>query len=173
MALLPTIGEHIVEGMDVEGLTKDLQEKSRVARLSRTFSRPGSPDVRPQQQLLDHDSRSDMGSSVVSSIPEDSPSIASTNLGDSTRSWVDEFSSASSHIEGSPDPSSLGNSLTDSGTGGSSRNESPSRAVSRLADVIGFGDRHEPQPSESSSSVVPTKTKAELWKEVKILSTSS
>lgn len=134
MALLPTIGEHIVEGMDVEGLTNDLQEKSRAARLSRTTSRPGSPDVR--QQLLDQDGRSDMGSSVVSSIPEDSSLLASTNMGDSTRSWVNEFSATSSQVEGSPNPSSLGNSLVDSGTGASSRDESPSRDVRRLLRLI-------------------------------------
>lgn len=136
MALLPTIGEHIVEGMDVEGLTNDLQEKSRAARLSRT-SRPSSPDGSPVRQ--DHDSRSDMGSSVISSIPEDSSVLASTSLGESTRSWVQDFSATSRNnvVESSPDPSALAYSSTESAPG-SSRNGSPSRAVSIVFKAVAF-----------------------------------
>jgi peroxin-3 len=128
MALLPTIGDHIIEGMDVEGLTNDLQEKSRAARLARV-SRTSSPDGSSVRQ--DQDFRLDMDSSIISSVPEDSSVLASTTLGESTLSWVDDLPTPSRNnvVGGSPDPSALAYSATESGTE-SSRNESPSRDVS-------------------------------------------
>jgi len=167
MALLPTIGEHIIEGMDVEGLTNDLQEKSRASRLVRD-SRPESPENQPPKSTpADTDARSDMESSIISSAPE-----VGTTLGDSTQSWVDGLSLGSSRVnlggEGGP-PNSLGASMIESvaTTSTSSRAESSTSAVRKCPEhttealtIV--------QPTESST--VPSKSKAELWKEIKILS---
>ncbi|KAF9652274.1 hypothetical protein BDM02DRAFT_3153748 [Thelephora ganbajun] len=156
MALLPTIGEHIIEGMDVEGLTNDLQEKSRASRLMRN-SRPASPESQPPKHTpVDTDARSDMGSSIISSAPE-----VGTTLGDSTQSWVDGFSLRSSreNSNGEGEPSnSLGASMIESvATSTSSQAESSASAVRR----------HPEHPTEVST--VSSKSKAELWREIKIL----
>ena len=170
MALLPTIGEHIIEGMDVEGLTNDLQEKSRASRLVRN-SRPDSPESQPPKSTpADTDARSDVESSIISSAPE-----VGTTLGDSTQSWVDGFSLGSSREnlggeggEGGP-PVSLGASMIESvaTTSTSSRAESSTSAVRKCpehtTEVLTVA-----QPTESST--VPSKSKAELWREIKILS---
>lgn len=166
MALLPTIGEHIIKGMDVEGLTNDLQEKSRASKLIRS-SRPISPESQPPQHTpTDTDARSDMGSSIISSIQE-----VGTTLGDSTQSWVDGFSFGSSrdNSNGEGDPSnSLRASVVESiETSTSSKAESSTGAVrkypGRLTETLTVV-----QPTETST--VPSKSKAELWREIKILS---
>ena len=131
MALLPTIGEHIIEGMDVEGLTNELQEKSRASKLVRNPG-PVSPENQPPESTpTDTDTRSDMGSSIISSAPE-----AGTTLGDSTQSWVDGFSLRSSrensNWEGEPS-NSLRASMIESvaTTSTSSQAESSTSAVRR------------------------------------------
>ena len=167
MALLPTIGEHIIEGMDVEGLTNDLQEKSRASRLVRN-SRPESPESQlPKSIPADTDARSDMESSIISSAPE-----VGTTLGDSTQSWVDGLSLGSSREnldgEGRP-PNSLGASMIESvaTTSTGSRAESSTSAVRKYpeytTEVLTVV-----QPAETSAG--PSKSKAELWREIKILS---
>ena len=142
MALLPTIGEYIVAGMDVEGLTKDLQEKSREARLARV-SRVISSDPSPARP--DQDSRSDMCSSVVSSVLDDGLSMqASTTLGESTHSWVQDFSangdtsrrdssSGGGDSKDSPGSSSLENSMTES-------NGTSSAVRDSLLSIMSFTD---------------------------------
>lgn len=167
MALLPTIGEHIIEGMDVEGLTNDLQEKLRASRLVRN-SRPVSPESQPPKRApADADARSDMGSSTISSVPE-----VGTTLGDSTQSWVDGFSLKSSResLNGEGEPS---NPLEDSmiksveTTSTSSQAESSTSAVRRYPEHV-TGTLTVVQPTETST--LPSKSKAELWREIKILS---
>ena len=114
MALLPTLGEHIIEGMDVEGLTNELQEKSRASKLSRS-SRPMSPESQPPVYTpTDTDTRSDMDSSIISSIQN-----VGTTLGNSTQSWVDGFSLRSSreNLDGEGDPpNSVSSSVVESVT---------------------------------------------------------
>jgi peroxin-3 len=167
MALLPTIGEHIIKGMDVEGLTNDLQKKSRATKLAQN-SRPISPESQPPSYTpTDTDARSDMESSDISSIQE-----VGTTLGDSTQSWVDGFSLRSSREDsnGEGDPSnSLRASMIKSigTTSTSSQAESSTSAVrkypERLTETLTVV-----QPTETS--MVPSKSKAELWREIKILS---
>ena len=169
MASLPTIGEHIIKGMDVEGLTNDLQEKSRAAKLAQS-SRPISPESQPTPRTpTDTDARSDLESSDISSIQE-----VGTTLGDSTQSWVDGFSLRSSreNSNGEGDPSnSLRASMIKSiaTTSTSSKAESSTGAVrtypDRLSETLTFV-----QPTEAST--IPSKSKAELWREIKILSES-
>ena len=168
MALLPTIGEHIIEGMDVEGLTNELQEKSRASRLVRN-SRPVSPESQPpKHSLADTDTRSDMGSSVISSTPE-----VGTTLGDSTQSWVDGFSLRSSREDsnGEGEPSnSLGASIIESVATTSSRAESSTSAVRKYSEGM---TETLTVVQQTELSTVPPKSKAELWGEIKILSECS
>ena len=167
MALLPTIGEHIIEGMDVEGLTNELQEKSRASKLARN-SRPISPESQPPQNTpSDTDTRSDVGSSIISSFQE-----LNTTLGDSTQSWVDGFSLRSSrensNAEGDPSNSlraSMAESVTT--TSASSRSESSTSAVRRIPRHL-IKTLTVVQLPETST--VASKSKAELWREIKILS---
>ena len=167
MALLPTVGEHIIEGMDVEGLTNDLQEKSRASRLARN-PRPATPESQPPKHApTDTDARSDMGSSTISSVPE-----VGTTLGDSTQSWVDGFSLSSSrgNLNGEAEPSNLlGASMTESVAtmSTSSQAESSTSAVRRYPEHV-TEMLTVVQPTETST--LPSRSKAELWREIKILS---
>jgi peroxin-3 len=167
MALLPTIGEHIIDGMDVEGLTNDLQEKTRASRFSRNSS-PASPESQPPKHApTDADARSDMESSIVSSVPE-----ANTTLGDSTQSWVDGFSLSSlrENSNGEREPSnSLGASMIKSvaATSTSSQAESSTSAVRSYPAHL-TGSLTAVQSTETSTLL--SKSKAELWREIKILS---
>ena len=168
MGLLPTIGEHIIEGMDVEGLTNDLQEKSRASKLVQN-SRPESPERSqpPKPTPADTDARSDMESSIISA-----PEVATT-LGDSTQSWVDGFSLRSSREnsngEGGP-PNSLGASMIESvaTTSTSSRAESSTSAVRKCPEHA--TETLTPMQPTETSSMTSSKSKTELWKEIKILS---
>ena len=167
MALLPTIGEHIIEGMDVEGLTNDLQEKSRASKHVRN-SRPISPESQPPGSTpADTDARSDMGSSIISSAPD-----VGTTLGNSTQSWVDGFSLRSSreNSHGVGEPSnSLGASIIESvaTTSTSSQAESSTSAVRRYPEHV-TETLTVAQPTEILT--ISPKSKVELWREIKILS---
>lgn len=169
MALLPTIGEHIIEGMDVEGLTNELQEKTRASKLLQN-SRPISPESQPRSQTpADTDARSDMESSIVSSVPG-----VSTTLGDSTQSWVDGFSLRSSreNLSGEGDPNSVRSSMIESitTTSESSQAGSSSSAVRRYP---GHAIQRLTVLQQTETSTLPSKSKAELWREIKILSKCS
>jgi len=166
MALLPTIGEHIIKGMDVEGLTNDLQERSRASKLLRN-SGPVSPVSQPPEYSpTDTDARSDMESSIISSAPE-----VGTTLGDSTQSWVDGFSLRSSR-ENLNGEGGLSNSL------GASMIESVATSTSSQAGSSASAVRRYPERvtetltvvQSAESSTVPSKSKTELWREIKILS---
>ena len=167
MALLPTVGEHIIEGMDVEGLTNELQEKSRASRVARNSGLMSPESQPPKHASTDTDARSDMGSSTISSVPE-----VGTTLGDSTRSWVDGFSLRSSreNLSGEAEPSNLpGVSMVESvtATSTSSQAESSTSAVRRHPEHV-IGALTVVQPTETST--LQSKSKAELWREIKILS---
>jgi len=167
MALLPTVGEHIIEGMDVEGLTNELQEKSRASRVARNSGLISQESQPPKHAPTDTDARSDMGSSTISSVPE-----VGTTLGDSTQSWVDGFSLRSSreNLNGEAEPSNLlGVNTIESvtATSTSSQAESSTSAVRRHPERV-IETLTVMQPTETSTQ--PSKSKAELWREIKILS---
>jgi peroxin-3 len=89
MALVPTLGQQILAEMDVEGVTAELQTKSRA-------SRPHVPSVLDESSLAssidvlqDHEGRSDAGSVSVSSF---SGSGRESNTGEASPTWVDQFS---------------------------------------------------------------------------------
>ena len=89
MALIPTLGEQILVELDVEGVTHDLQTKSRA------FREAPEPSPAPElsessmassiQLVQDADTRSDAGSASVSSLSTQDE--GSSHLGDSTQSW--------------------------------------------------------------------------------------
>lgn len=100
MALLPTLGTHIIEGMDVEGITQELQSHSRASKARIEFQPPPPPSVEDSiassleiVQSREHDIRSDNGSvSALSSTGIED--VATSDLGSSSMSWVDPSSSA-------------------------------------------------------------------------------
>ncbi|KAI0827263.1 Peroxin-3 [Trametes gibbosa] len=174
MALLPTLGAHILQDMDVEGVTQELQSFSKAPR-ERIEHMPISPPSgsnvtcsMDHQRNPDVDIRSDNGSVSVISSSDGVP----TELSTSSASWVDQFSMPSSQMspfsaesaEGgttSTSPkSSVGADLSDSMLTTSSMSSS---AVPGPLHSSVSPDR---QPSAPAPSI---KTKAELWREVKML----
>jgi peroxin-3 len=71
LALLPTLGDQILEYMDVEAITKELQNRSK-ARNARHHSQVSSSITSSIDVVQEHDVRSDCGSIA--------PSVASTGL---------------------------------------------------------------------------------------------
>ena len=125
MALLPTLGTHILEGMDVEGVTQELQSYSKVPKARIELQHPTAPSESSLTSSVDNvplqepDVRSENGSvSVISSVD-----AIPTEMSTSSTSWVDQFSSQGSSqvfpapreggASGSP-RSSLGGTLYDS-----------------------------------------------------------
>lgn len=98
MALIPTLGEQILVELDVESLTQELQAKSRASRL------PLEPPQPPSESSLtssidilpDQDAPSDAESASVSSFSGQEEVVHSSNLTESSQSWVDQFSTLSS-----------------------------------------------------------------------------
>ena len=87
MALIPTLGQQILAEMDVEGVTRELQSKSRTPRSPVDPSPPSESSLASSIDILpDHDSRSDAGSVSISSF---SGSGRESNMGEP---WVDQFS---------------------------------------------------------------------------------
>ena len=66
MALLPTLGTHILEGMDVEGVTQELQSYSKVPKARIELQHPTAP------------SESSLTSSV-DNVPLQEPDVRSEN----------------------------------------------------------------------------------------------
>ncbi|OJA20824.1 hypothetical protein AZE42_08965 [Rhizopogon vesiculosus] len=163
MALIPTLAEQILEEMDVESLTNELQSLSRASHTRSHVQRPGSHSESEVSSVSD--AYSDAGSASVSSY-SGFDGETSSNMAASTSSWVDRFSTSSSHRSPSEQLqqphdflSSAGNQLSDSiTTASSSLSYNPTTSS------------HEPLATMSSSMTESsTRTKAQLWKEVKML----
>lgn len=105
MALLPSLGQHILDGMDVEGVTQELQSYSRSSGRP-TEHHPQSEGGMPSSLELrsdnGHDARSEVSSLSMVSGPE-YPS--SSQMAGSSHSWVDQFSAGQSSTEHSQAPS--------------------------------------------------------------------
>lgn len=94
MALIPTLAEQILEEMDVESLTNELQSLSRASRPQSLIRHAGS---QPESEVgSSSDVHSDAGSASVSSYSGFDGELSS-NMAASTSSWVDRFSTSSSH----------------------------------------------------------------------------
>ncbi|OCH90166.1 hypothetical protein OBBRIDRAFT_777356 [Obba rivulosa] len=169
MALLPTLGAHILDGMDVEGVTQELQSFLKTSKARPLELQPPEP---PSEASLassvaslrhEHEVRSDSGSiSVVSSNNDGAPSDMSA----SSSSWVDQFSSVRS--------SDLSRQTSLDTTDFRLNTASPvSESVLTTSSVSSAA--LEGSGSSAANSVISdsmtssTRSKAELWREVKIL----
>ena len=174
MALLPTLGTNILEGMDVEGVTQELQSQSRTPKPTPEVSEvqvvlPQPPASEPPSQ--ENDSRSENGSvSVISSAGQEDS--ATSDLAASSTSWVDQFSTVSS--------SQIVTDQTPSTSGSNTQSESPKSQVgTELSDSILTNSSAVSYDNSLVVQVAPqetlqvSKTKAELWREVKMLSKSN
>ncbi|TDL27835.1 hypothetical protein BD410DRAFT_781743 [Rickenella mellea] len=171
MSLLPSLSNHVLEEMDVEGLILQLQSKAKAKKRAETPEPPPSDSslASSVELLQGHDARSDGGSmSVVStSGVEDDTRSSHIEASASSQSWVDEFSMRESALAMPSKPA------TDIGSPHSSREAYLSDSVTSES-VVSTSDversrtlRVERGEPESGPSV--TKSKAELWKEVKLL----
>ncbi|KAH9924980.1 Peroxin-3 [Epithele typhae] len=169
MALLPTLGGHILQGMDVEGVTQELQSySSKTPRARIEFQHPTAPSESSVTSSVDaarspgQDGRSDNGSASVTSSVD---AVSTPDMSASSASWVDQFSLGSSQVsavspaaarEASDCGSSAAVDLSDSMLTTSSASSSSAAAPSASANILAV--------------LSPTtKSKAELWREVKIL----
>ncbi|KAG1749450.1 Peroxin-3-domain-containing protein [Suillus lakei] len=162
MALVPTLAEQILEEMDVESLTNELQSLSRTSRPRSRFQQQESHSESEVSSASDV--HSDAGSASLSSC-SGIDGETSSNMAASTGSWVDHFSSSSSHRS----PSELQQPHDFLASAGSQLSDSITTASSSLSYNPGTSF-HDPRASISPSmNESSTRTKAQLWKEVKIL----
>lgn len=185
LALVPTLGDKILEEMDVESITLKLQMQSKAAK-SRIQSMSPPSDANTSNLSLNTDQPS-ITSSVELSMPSPIPvSEPSHSHPESTRSWVEQFTSAHSSsapsetghsqhdglpVPGSP-TSSSGAHLSDSVTSASLMSVTDSENVSYLIESLqsGRSEHAEARPAiPVEDALITSKTKAELWHEVKIL----
>ncbi|GJJ14659.1 hypothetical protein Clacol_008925 [Clathrus columnatus] len=191
LALVPTLGDKILEEMDVESVTLKLQMQSKAAKSRMQTLSSSASEVNTSSLSLNTDQPS-ITSSIELSMPSparvgfDSESSQS-HIG-SAQSWVEQFtadhsSSAPSEIDqslhdGPPAPSSptssSGAHLSDSVTSASASlvSATNSERVSQLIESLhsvrsDYINSHPAAPNEDAS--LTTKSKAELWREVKIL----
>lgn len=155
MTYLPLLSKHILDEMDVEALTAELQSLSRAAKTQRNI--PVVPDVGSAGSLESSvelvrspDARSESSSASFLSV---SPRPEASQLADSTASWVEPPQSPEA-----PSLEGLGTSSVPLAlpSGANSLSESV-----LSSSVVSSG-------SDSGLSAT-TRGKAELWREVKIL----
>lgn len=106
LALIQTLAEQVLGEMDVEGLTQELQNRSRARQASRQrVERPPSSLASSIDVVHEHDTRSDTGSMVLSGVSTSYHTNFNEETGSSSnistsglQSWVES--------SGSPDASS-------------------------------------------------------------------
>ncbi|TCD60706.1 peroxin [Steccherinum ochraceum] len=167
MALLPSLGQHILDGMDVEGVTQELQSYSRSSGRPTEHQPHSDGSMSSSLELQSdsgHDARSEVSSMSMISRPEDS----SSQMAGSSHSWVDQFSAGRSSAEHSQTASTAD---SDSHQDGDSPkpNHGPELSDSIVTSTDSSAMSYE-ESTKDIPAVIPTiKTKAELWREVKIL----
>lgn len=155
MTLVPTLGKHILQDMDVEALTHELQAKSKASKGKPDRGSMSSSVLSSSAEIVqEHDARSDLGSASILSYPDN----GAASMGGSTHSWVDEFAAQTPSYPPRiyPDAADLSDSMltTSSAPSTSANTESGSS---------------EPASSAEESSASSSRSKAELWKEIKML----
>ena len=190
MALIPTLGEQILEELDVESVIHELQTKSRSFRTPSEPPPPSESSIASSVELLrEQDARSDVESASASSISGHEESVMSLDHGESesSHSWVDQLSVQPSQPSTSRQPS-VTRPETDSVDFFTSAQLSDSITTASSALSYGNGtglvstfdnspcwtntfhqsppQRQSPESSLGSSA----KSKGELWREVKMLS---
>ncbi|KAG6380394.1 hypothetical protein JVT61DRAFT_8512 [Boletus reticuloceps] len=143
MALMPTLAAQILEDMDVESLTNELQSLSRASR-SRTLQPPCS---QPRSQSVSEtstssDVHSDPGSLSLSSHSESG--FDGDRASATSGSWIEHMSASE---------------------GPTTRPDVPAR----LSDSITSASSSLSHNTENSVTSTGSRTKGQLWNEVKIL----
>ncbi|RDX52464.1 hypothetical protein OH76DRAFT_1499015 [Lentinus brumalis] len=169
MALLPALGKHILEGMDVEGVTKELQAFSRPLPVHvQQEQHPTAPSESSVTSSFDtnhkpeSDTRSDNGSvSVVSSAEG-----AQTDMSASSTSWVDQFSSMGSSQLSASSPAPASGQLS-----GSQPHLNLADSISSMSSSSVAGPSTSLATADHRLDALSpvTRSKAELWREVKML----
>ena len=116
MALLPNLGRSVLEGMNVEAVTSELQEMTKNAKASSSAASQNAPaPVAPSPEpslppSSDSDVRSDNDSISVVSHSGQEEGTSVSDLGASTTSWVENMSSDQGSLHShSPQTSSSSN----------------------------------------------------------------
>ncbi|CCL99374.1 uncharacterized protein FIBRA_01392 [Fibroporia radiculosa] len=174
MALLPTLSRHILEGMDVEGVTNELQAFSKASKTpnGQAESQPSAPpshaSIIPSIELSSPSQDGHMENGSVSFISSVQDNDASPTMSASTTSWTDPFPDLSRK------PSTIGSDSEIISSLSSSQHhvEWSGSTLSASSSSSAVADNCKTSPpesiaSETSSSM--TRSKAELWKEVKML----
>lgn len=114
MALLPSLGQHILEGMDVEGITQELQSYSRSNQRGSEHQLSHSSMSSSFELRSDngHDARSEVSSMSIISGPEEA---LSSHMAGSSNSWVDQINSGQPSGERSQAQSTSGSESHRSG----------------------------------------------------------
>ncbi|KAH8993651.1 Peroxin-3 [Lactarius hatsudake] len=178
MTYLPLLSKHILDEMDVEALTAELQSLSRAAKTQRNI--PVVPNVGSAGSLESSvelvrpsDARSESSSASFLSV---SPRPEASQLADSTASWVEP-------LQPSPEAPSLERLGTSpvplalpSGANSLSESVLSSSVVSSGSDSGLVSGRSalpliplSPSQADLSLKSATTRSKAELWREVKML----
>ena len=116
MALLPTLGEQILEKLNVESITRELQSKSRTSQAASMEPLPPpqseSSTSSSIELLQDQDTRSDVESISMSSFSgqDEVTGAASSHLTESQSLIVDQFTTESLHQPSTASEPPLSNS---------------------------------------------------------------
>ncbi|KAI0767564.1 Peroxin-3 [Fomes fomentarius] len=171
MALLPALSKHILQGMDVESVTQELQSYSRAPKSRLELQPPPVPSsLASSTPGADSETRSDNGSvSVISSIDD-----VQTDMSASSTSWVDQFSSLGSSQVSAVPPSSDANGEPSGSSPSSSTGADLTESIlttSSMSSSSAAPGLSNPTPEDAHLDVLSpsTRSKAELWREVKIL----
>ncbi|KAF9225065.1 hypothetical protein BS17DRAFT_731904 [Gyrodon lividus] len=152
MALIPTLASQILEDMDVEALTNELQSVSRASR-SRSLIPSHSQHHSQSEVSSVSDAHSDAGSVSLSSYSGsggDRNQASTSALG----SWVERMSPSDGYRAPHNFLASTGTALSDS--------------ITSTSSSLSYNG-HQTHSMQSSISSSSTRTKGELWNEVKIL----
>ncbi|KZV61048.1 hypothetical protein PENSPDRAFT_593343 [Peniophora sp. CONT] len=163
MAHMPILAHNVLTDMDVETLTAELQQLSKSSRArvapapelqppTHAPSEASQASVASSGELVnDSDARSDTGSMSIVSLS--SPGDTSSTMADSQMSWVQPSETSSVHPPAQASSSS-------SEAGGDSMSSSVLSASNDSASVADLA---------SSQASLTTKRKAEMWREVKMM----
>ncbi|EIN14632.1 hypothetical protein PUNSTDRAFT_140873 [Punctularia strigosozonata HHB-11173 SS5] len=197
MGLMPTLASQILDGMDVETLTAELQSKAKAkppkaapsdpAPLPIEIQMPTAPSTEPDHSTRTASDQELSGSQAPSrstsltmsmssfSIPDrpDEPgpgsltgssfldaSLGQSSMGDTGRSWITEFT-GSANPDSRHSPTSASSAAGSSGRASQAQSLPDSLSTSAVSSAIGDANEHPPSTN--------TRTKAELWKEIKML----
>ncbi|KAF8068610.1 Peroxin-3 [Lyophyllum atratum] len=157
MALIQTLSDRVLSEMDVEGLTAELQSRSR-ARLESARRERAPSSVGSSVEVVD--ARSDAGSGVVSLASVEGHEVVAAAGGS-----VSEMSTSGlqSWVESSGTPRGHG------GEGEEAGRMAESIGTVESVSVAGSGTMESVMSSSMVSDSSSARTTAELWNEVKIL----